>query len=101
MKRLCIIFAFGLFACAQELPPDKEYPEPWQQGTHAGLTQTLATRQAQGCGGMWWRESETRKGRYLVYCTRDGAKWTRWLVSPSINMVIGPDDPYREISPPY
>jgi hypothetical protein len=101
LTKLLIIFAVGLVACDQDLPPDKEYPEPWQQSVHAGLVRTLANHQARGCGGMWWRESKTSKGTYLVYCTKDGAKWTMWLVQPLIDGALGPHNPYPEIPPPY
>jgi hypothetical protein len=43
-------FAIGLVACSQELPPDEDYPEPWQQSAHPDLIRTLANHQIQGCG---------------------------------------------------
>jgi hypothetical protein len=61
MKCLAISSAIGLVACAQELPSDEDYPEPWQQSVHPDLSPTLANHQIQGCGGMWWRESKTSK----------------------------------------
>lgn len=92
---LSVLIGFSLSACGEKerpKPPKTEaemYPGKWQESVAPDLSIALARNKISGCG-----QFEHRRARggdeYLVACTRDGERWTGYIVFPRIEKVVGP-----------
>ena len=70
-----------------------KYESKWHTGAHLKISQALVNNKIRNCGEYKYKQSRTHKGEYVVYCTRDGANWTSYLVWTGTKKVMGPYDP--------
>ena len=68
----------------------ERYPGLWQTSTHEGIARTLVKNQIRNCGQLQYRRAAEQPDEYLVYCTRDGANWSAYLVFTAAEKVTGP-----------
>lgn len=73
----------------------------WMSDSPTDIVRTLVSNNVRGCGEFHYKINFRSTGEYLVYCTRDGRKWTAYVVWPNIDRVYGPADPDPSIAPPY
>lgn len=80
-----------------------QYPGPWRDDLKIELVKLLVANKARGCGEFWWRTRNGETGpyaEYLVYCTRDGKRWTAWLLWPGSGRAQGPSEIADGLPPP-
>lgn len=81
-------------------PVAADYQGAWRSSANVDLAKTLAAHQVEGCSSMAWRAHRTVQGQYLVYCSKDGRRWTAWLAWPGAQKVLGPFPPDPLVPPP-
>ena len=69
--------------------PAQRYPAPWVEVTQE-IRDVLDRNQVLACGQAMGRQSSSDPGEFLLYCTRDEERWTRWRVWPASHKVSGP-----------
>lgn len=65
------------------------YPGEWKETALTDLSIALAHNKISGCGQFEHRR-HVKGDEYLVACTRDGERWTGYIVFPLIKKVVGP-----------
>lgn len=81
-------------------PVAGDYQGSWRSKSHLDLEKTLTAHHVDGCGLMAYRAHRTVQGQYLVYCSKDGRRWTAWLAWPGAQKVMGPYAPDPLVPPP-
>lgn len=94
-KSLCIYTALILVAesAFADLPLSERYPGPWKEDFNVDITKALVAKGIKECGEYKYRPSALDRDEYLVHCTRDGKRWSAYLVWPKIKEIMGPYAP--------
>ena len=74
-------------------PVAGDYQGSWRNSAHVDLEKTLSAHHVDDCSLMAYRHHRTVQGQYLVYCSKDGRRWTAWLAWPGAQKVMGPYSP--------
>jgi hypothetical protein len=82
-----------------KLSPESRYPGPWVEVTQ-DIRDILDRNKVRACAQAMGRQSANDPGEYLLYCTRDEQRWTRWRVWPTKGKVRGPDEIFAAMSLP-
>lgn len=85
---------------AIKAPVAGDYQGSWRNNAHVDLEKTLSAHHVDSCGVMAYRAHRTVQGQYLVYCSKDGQRWTAWLAWPGAQKVLGPYPPDPLVPPP-
>lgn len=103
---LAALMGLSLSACGKTdrpSPPKTEaemYPGNWKETFSTDLSIALARNKISGCGQFEYKSARDGE-EYLVACTRDGERWTGYIVFPRIEKVVGPiklESPPRRMS---
>jgi len=82
---------FGIFCSivfSEEI--SSKFELNWNTDFNIGISQALVANKIRDCGEFKYKKSKEHNGEYLVYCTRDGANWSAYLVWAPIKKVMGP-----------
>lgn len=96
---IAIAITTGLTACdTSEIPSHEQsmselYPGPWRDEFNIPISRTFVQNDVTGCGQYKYRASSESPAEYLVHCSRDGKKWTAYIVWSRIEELMGPYDP--------
>ena len=73
-----------------ELALSDEYAGPWREITQ-DVRDFLTLHRVHACNEAVGRQSSRNSDEHLLYCTRDGKRWTSWRLHLAKNKLRGPD----------